>query len=184
MLNAVEERAKAKSRRESEDAQTGANWQNPWQKQRFDFDRLKPIAVIFVVLTFVWYCWRYGSWDKPDPDKSPPIIDVSTAMPDYTLSATELGEAYSLLTGSPAIGDKKYLGKVLVVHGKIAFVFMEASWNIILDGGNKGLSIKCWISNESKFLLPKLKEGQIVTVKGVCEGLGVEVVMNDCIIMK
>lgn len=78
-----------------------------------------------------------------------------------------------------AAANALYLNKVLVVHGKIKSIEQntEGKAVIVLDAGDLMFGINCTLDGQSTF-----KEGDEVTVKGICTGYLADVVITQAVI--
>jgi len=80
--------------------------------------------------------------------------------------------------------DKKYLGKVLEVTGKLSEIQHAGQSEIwILSTSGTG-GINCQLFPGGKIPDPHPKEGDMVTIKGRCTGFLMDVNLADCVVTK
>ena len=102
--------------------------------------------------------------------------------PDYTLTATELFNEYSI---NEENANKTFLGKIIQVRGTIREIGIEDSTfnTIILETGDMFSGVNCvldnkYVSNHNDILIDSE-----VTIKGECSGKLIDVVLNNCILI-
>jgi len=108
-----------------------------------------------------------------------PKASVKSTPADFTLSATELFQEYS---ENQAVADKKFINQVMEVKGAIFEVSQDqqGATVFLLTTGEKEAGVLCTMElGESKKVKGK-KVGDIITVKGHCTGMLMEVVLNRC----
>ncbi len=98
----------------------------------------------------------------------------------YTLSASDLFQDYET---DELKSNEKYLGQVLEVTGTISHINMEdETLTILLETANDMFAINCQLNgSEARAALNKMA-GDRITIKGKCNGMLMDVVMNECII--
>lgn len=107
---------------------------------------------------------------------------------DITIAAPELLKAYQ---ENDSVANKKFLGKVLMVEGKIKSVD-ESAGNISLDDAATNAVVRCAMDSTIQGDLRLIKRGNTISIKGVCTGfnkddtglLGDEVILNRCVLVK
>jgi pectate lyase len=99
----------------------------------------------------------------------------------YTVEAPALFSEYE---SNEMQANTKYLNKVVEVKGKIASVSPKDAQGvtIALDANNEMFGVSCQVSETEG--LATLKEGDMVTVKGLCTGLLMDVVLVKCSVEK
>lgn len=100
---------------------------------------------------------------------------------DYTLPATELFTAFDSNENS---ANKKYIGKIIQVTGKI--ISTEKDGNdatvVLLDSGNGMDAIMCTLTKGEE---NKLKKGsKTISIRGICAGKTMDVVINKGLIVE
>jgi ribosomal protein S8 len=107
--------------------------------------------------------------------------DIKKAKPDFEISATQLQKEFEYDETKASI---KYINKVLEVNGTIASVEQKDnnSVNISLSTENHISSVICncpAISDPSVF-----KPGDQITIRGICSGFLMDVLLNNCAVIK
>jgi hypothetical protein len=107
--------------------------------------------------------------------------DLREAKPDFFLSATELQQAFDL---NEADATTKYVNKVIEVTGEIlsARPGEKGSYNIALKTGNESSMVNCnfpVLSDPEAFHV-----GDSITLRGVCSGYLMDVLLNNCVAVK
>ena len=114
--------------------------------------------------------------------------DVQNTDTQFKVEANELAVAFE----NEVAGNEKYKGKVGEVTGIIGkigtneFTSDDEMYITLKVGGEYSFSgIRCTFSNEHKAEAAKLKSGEKITVKGLCDGMMVgDVRMKGCLIVK
>lgn len=106
-----------------------------------------------------------------------PVESTSGMETDVKISATELFEAYG---ASEDEANAKYLGKVLEVSGEVMDIrTTDAGRTALVLATSDGMfGIQCEL--EEGVDATSVKSGQNITVKGVCSGLLLDVVLTRC----
>ena len=107
--------------------------------------------------------------------------DLREVKPDFFLAATELQQAFDL---NEADATTKYVNKVVEVTGEIlsAKPGEKDSYNIALKTGNESSMVNCnfpVLSDPEAFHV-----GDSITLRGVCSGYLMDVLLNNCVAVK
>ena len=107
--------------------------------------------------------------------------DMSKAIPDFKISATLLQKEFE---DNESAASSKYTKKVIEVTGIIASVMPAENniLNITLTTGNGLSSVICTlpaISDVSVF-----HPGKEITLRGECSGFLMDVLLNNCAVIK
>jgi hypothetical protein len=107
--------------------------------------------------------------------------DLARVRADYVLTATTL---YSDFVADEASATQKYVDKVIQVTGTITAVEVNAdnTINITLGGGDMG-GVICTFQSIADTTLPGLASGNEAVIKGVCSGMLMDVLLNNCVIV-
>lgn len=128
----------------------------------------KKIIIGILVLGIIGAFVGYKMYNKPH-------VDVAEASADITISANKILEAFST---DETTANKKYLDKIVAVKGEIAEMKTEKEKGIITLKTNDDFgSILCHLSEASTKKMSALKEGQTITVKGICTGYLMDVIL-------
>lgn len=101
----------------------------------------------------------------------------------YSLSAVNL---YKEFDEKEAISSKKYSGKLIQVEGIIQEITLDEKKSkvILLTTGEDTMGgILCTLEKSQKHDLSELEVGERVSIKGICAGMLMDVVMNRCVIL-
>jgi len=110
-----------------------------------------------------------------------PAEKTVTADAAVTVDAPVIFSEYE---ANEAEANTKYLNKVVEVKGKIAGISEknEQGVTIALDANNEMFGVSCQVSEAEG--MDALKEGDMVTVKGLCTGILMDVVLVKCSVEK
>src|SRR5262249_24969124 len=79
--------------------------------------------------------------------------------------------------------NTKYTDHAISVHGVIHSIqITDTTATVFLNDGNSNSSVVCQFDNESNHEIQSLKKGDLVTIKGICSGYLIDVVMVRCVI--
>jgi hypothetical protein len=99
----------------------------------------------------------------------------------FRLSVSELIQAFSK---DETQANTLYLGKVLEVEGTLKEMILNDSTLILLMGDTALMTgVSCYLQKDQKHKYTVLKRGDIVTVKGICNGMLLDVVLDKCILL-
>lgn len=137
---------------------------------------MKKLLKIGLVLALLAGIYAYYLYNKP-------VAKLESVKPDYSLTAEEL---FSQFENNEAEANKKYLGKILEVNGKIQNLSLSDSgdFNLILASGSEMFGINCGMSVSEDAQYKSYKVGDSIKVKGECTGISMDVVMTRCVIVK
>lgn len=105
------------------------------------------------------------------------VPSLSTVIPDYSLSADELFDAFD---NDEAAALLRYESKVITVVGKVMSMRLtDSTSTMILEASNAMAGgVNC------SFASPNItaQTGEVVVVKGRCQGFLMNVILNNCIL--
>ena len=109
-----------------------------------------------------------------------PASRVTNEKPLYELKSDDLLSDYMTdETGA----NKKYLGKVIEVTGTLINISSEDQQQevtLMLNAGEEMAGISCKVNLKSNPEVIKLKSGSQVSIKGICTGMLMDVVLVNC----
>lgn len=110
-----------------------------------------------------------------------PHKNMSKVTPDYVLTTQEL----SINFGSDEkSANELYLGKIIEVRGEVLSDRISSSnQRIIMLKGDEFINVQCSFPNQYNIEKP-LENGEAISIKGACTGMLLDVIMNDCVIVK
>lgn len=106
--------------------------------------------------------------------------DLAKAKPDYVITATALQKEFE---DNEKTASEKYINKILEVNGNVSSVTQADSSdiNVSLKTGSDLSSIICTFAATD---LSKFKTGEDVTIRGECSGILMDVLLNNCVLIK
>ncbi|NDK56632.1 OB-fold protein [Pontibacter fetidus] len=112
-----------------------------------------------------------------------PHRDTASAESDFAVAAPVLLQEF---TTDEAAANQKYLDKVVAVRGKVKTMVPdeEGNINLTLDANNAMSGVICTIPKTDAESAANVKAGDEVTVKGVCTGVLMDVVLIRCVVTK
>lgn len=127
------------------------------------------IALILFIVTIIIVINYYNK----------PHINVETESADYTLSVQELVEAYTI---DETHADNLYSNKIIEVTGFIDTSYIEYDDLVVILKNKKQENVIVTCRADQQHRINDLKNGQLISVKGICAGYITDVIMTDCII--
>lgn len=109
-----------------------------------------------------------------------PASRVTKEKPLYEIKSEDLFSEY---TTDEATANKKYLGKVIEVTGTLLNISSTDEQNqvtLMLKGVDETSGISCKVDLKSNPDVLKLKEGSEISIKGICTGMLMDVVLVNC----
>jgi hypothetical protein len=109
-----------------------------------------------------------------------PHSNVSSVQSEATLDAVSF---YNDFQQDESGAGKKWIGKVISVHGKIAGVSESGLYvSVLLEAGPDG-GINCSLLKTDLKTEMKLIPGDRIVIKGKCTGYLIDVNLVDCIVL-
>ncbi len=101
--------------------------------------------------------------------------------PDFVFEANEL---YYYYQANEIESDSLFIDKIIQVTGHLAEVIEEedGKYTIILRDDMAFSGINCSMDVDFKDNIKELKTGDTVTVKGICAGMLLDVILTRCVI--
>lgn len=109
-----------------------------------------------------------------------PQANTKNKKAEVSIMAKQLYKTYS---EDEVKANKNYTGKVIEVVGTVLNISedQQGATVIIMDSGDEMAGVMCTLQDKPK-KLPAA--GDNITIKGQCNGLLMDVVLNKCIIVK
>jgi hypothetical protein len=99
----------------------------------------------------------------------------------FNLSVTELVSAFST---DESKANNLYLGKVLEVKGNLKEIILnDSSLVLLLGDSTQAIGISCYLQKDQKDHYAALEKGKPVGVKGICNGMLLDIVLDKCILI-
>lgn len=105
-------------------------------------------------------------------------IDAQEA--DFSVSASHLINAFS---SDEATANDKYVGKVLEVRGKVRERFHDGNTMVVVLGDSSHSAGVSFSFQQDNIDSAGLKKGQPVAIKGICNGMLFDVVMDKAVLI-
>jgi hypothetical protein len=110
------------------------------------------------------------------------LPDTHYLKPAFELQASDFAKEFET---NESKANAQYLDRPISVHGIIAALQQtDTSAVVFLNEGTSSTSVMCQFNNESNKEARKLKRGDSVTIKGICTGYLMDVVMVRCVLDK
>jgi hypothetical protein len=111
-----------------------------------------------------------------------PHADVAKMEVKHTLEASTLYESFE---SNEQKANKEYLNDVIKISGKLMQIEEKENENttLILDAGGLMGGVKCELDTHSGHDLSKIEVGDQLSLKGICTGYLMDVILVRCIII-
>jgi hypothetical protein len=129
---------------------------------------IKKIIIAILILGIIGGVVAYKMYNKPH-------VNVGEASADITRTADKILNDFST---DETTANATYLEKIIEVKGVISELNIEKEKGIITLKTNDDFgSVLCHLSEEATKNMSTLKEGQSITVKGICTGYLMDVIL-------
>jgi hypothetical protein len=107
--------------------------------------------------------------------------NLQKAKPDFAMTSIDLQRAFE---DNEAVSIAKYANKIIEVTGTIESVKAGEGniTNVALKTGSELSSVICTLSSQSD--PAALVSGREVTIRGECSGFLLDVLLNNCVVIK
>lgn len=127
-------------------------------------------AVIMLVGVFV----VYKMYNQPH-------VNVAKKRSDVSVTADNILEDFS---SNESVANSKYLEKIVEVTGIVKAINVEEKKGIVsLETDDEFSNILCHLSIEETKKIDILKLEETITIKGICTGFLMDVILVKCIII-
>ncbi len=133
---------------------------------------MKKIIVIILIISGSAFAYGYYLFHKPHQG-------VANKEAAFTMESKQLFDEFDRNENA---ANKKYLGKIVSVQGKVTdkAVDGKGTLSLILEGGDMA-GVGCQFDASVLKDVGAIKKGQMIKVKGICTGMLMDVVMVDCV---
>ena len=108
------------------------------------------------------------------------LPDTNKLKAAFTLNASDLLLQFE---ADDAKATVKYSDQVISVQGIIGSVqATDSSGTVFLNDGNSMTSVMCQFDKENLKEMLGLQKGELITIKGICSGYLMDVVMVRCVL--
>lgn len=129
------------------------------------------ILVVVVLGVFIYF----ALYNKPH-------INVSKSSADISLTSKTIIQDFE---SNETIANSKYLEQIIEVTGAISDISLTKDKGIIVLGEPSSFgSVMCHLSAEENQKINTFKKGQQITIKGICTGYLMDVILVKCIIVE
>lgn len=133
---------------------------------------MKKILITLIVLAVIGASYGYYMYNKP-------VESLENKEANVTISADQLIADYE---ADEKNANDKYLGKVVMVSGKIAEITNEeGKKKVNLETSNPISAVICEMEESKK--TEKLKAGDMIKVKGMCSGYLSDVILVQSVVV-
>lgn len=131
----------------------------------------KKIIIAILIIGILGAFVAYKIYNKPH-------VNVADSKSDMTLTADKIINDFS---SDESKANTLYLEKIIEVSGEISELNVVKEKGIItLKTKDDFGSVLCHLSDESTKKMSSLKEGQTISVKGICTGYLLDVILVKC----
>ena len=131
----------------------------------------KKIIIAILIIGILGVFVAYKMYNKPH-------VNVAETKSDITLTADKIINDFS---SDESKANTLYLEKIIEVSGEISELNVVKEKGIItLKTKDDFGSVLCHLSDESTKKMSSLKEGQTISVKGICTGYLLDVILVKC----
>jgi hypothetical protein len=137
---------------------------------------IRNLLIFVIILGVIGGLIGLYMYNKKNPD-------LSKVKADYALQVSELVNEFNQDETS---ASAKYIDKVVEVTGPVASIetISDSTMNITLANVDQMSGVICTFHGITQPSSNEIKEGEIITVRGVCSGMLMDVLLNDCVIAK
>lgn len=109
--------------------------------------------------------------------------DLAKVKADFMLPVSEIVNEFNL---DEAAASAKYIDKIVEVTGPVSSIeeIGDSTMNITLANADQLSGVICTFKDLSDITSLQLKVGDNVTVRGVCAGMLLDVLLNDCVLVQ
>ncbi|WP_018627029.1 OB-fold protein [Niabella aurantiaca] len=137
--------------------------------------KAKRILLLLLVIALLGAGYAYYQYTRQPPDVKTEAAEIKT----------EAGELVAAFNNDEAAANKIYVEKIISVTGKIADIKIDPTGQatVFLESGDPMASVTCSFYDTEAAAVKNLATGRQVTIKGVCTGKLMDVVLNKCSIV-
>ena len=144
--------------------------------------RKKEILIGLGIITLTVAIYGYQEYTRRN-------IDLAYGEADYNSQVKTLIKEFE---ENEKAANEKFLDKIIAVTGVLKEIIKDDKgyYTAVMGDVNSMLSIRCSMDSDHQHDSALLKEGNNITIKGICTGfnadelLGSDVILNRCIIQK
>ena len=134
----------------------------------------------FIILTTLMLWVVLGSFALYYVNR--PVANVSAARPAYSLASDAF---YNQFEENEDAANQKYLGKVVELSGTVKEIATDENGQLsVILKGDDFFGVSCKLNSETGDTLKNIRAGDAVTIKGICSGKLMDVVLVNCSLEK
>jgi hypothetical protein len=131
---------------------------------------------ILLIILIVGLVVAFGTWKYVFRKAE---TSVKSEKAEVEITATELLKSFEVNEDS---ANARFLNKIILVEGTVAEVKSDTSgYSIYLKEPESVSGVLCGFNKEVK-IEKQIKPGDVVIIKGICNGYLMDVVLNKCCI--
>ncbi len=110
-----------------------------------------------------------------------PHRSVKSEPAAFRVTVRQLVDSFS---SDETRANNLYAGRVIEVEGRLKEMILNDSTLILLMGDSSQMTgVSCYLNKDQKQKYTSLRRGESVRVKGICNGMLLDIVMDKCILM-
>ena len=110
-----------------------------------------------------------------------PPVNINEVNTEVSISSEKLLTTFNT---NEISANSEYVEKVITVNGNIKKItYLNDRYTILLQGENDLSHVMCDMSLSEIDQIRKLKKGESITIKGICKGYLMDVIMLNCILV-
>jgi hypothetical protein len=136
---------------------------------------IRNLLILVVILGVVGGLIGLYMYNKKSPD-------LSKVKADFTFSVTELVNEFNQDENA---ASAKYIDKIVEVTGPISSIEVtsDTTMNVTLADEGQMSGINCSFHDIVNPASVGINKGETITVRGICSGMLMDVLLNDCVIV-
>lgn len=133
------------------------------------------LGLVFAAVILLVGAWLFLNYA---PQKSTEKKDA-----DITLQASEL---YAAFESDEAAGNRKYIGQIIQVEGQVGEKLIDENMApvIVLRQPDAMAGVMCTLQKDQQAAYDAIEVGETVTLKGKCNGMLMDVVLDEGVIVQ
>jgi hypothetical protein len=137
---------------------------------------IRNILIFIIILGVIGGLIGLYLYNKKSPD-------LSKVKADYTLQVSEIVNEFNQDENA---ASAKYIDKVVEVTGPASTIEVagDSTMNVTISDKDQMSGVICTFHDIANPASIENKKGEIITVRGVCSGMLMDVLLNDCVIVK
>jgi len=137
-----------------------------WKKYKF-------LMLLLLIAASITGLYAYSEYNRGLPD-------THQLKPSFKLNTDEFLKQFE---ANEAEATTRYVDNTISVHGTIGSTHItDTTATVFLNDASSTASIICEFQKESSKELQKLKTGDPVTIKGICSGYLLDVILVRCVV--